>query len=110
MLLSGQVVPHQRNINRRTHANRVQCLDLLSHQIECQMRMRRANLCRVIRKSVMTLCEDRHRVYMPHFDGFREGPGVEFCSNVLAVFRSVEVQVYLTKTKRVWSHEKTLSF
>ena len=53
--------------------------------------------CRgIVTPAVMALCEDRHGIDMAFFQGADELVFVKFPTDIRAVFRGVEIEVYLS--------------
>ena len=94
LLLAGQVVPHDANVDRGQHPDPVQRLYLGAHEIRhSKVRVLCTYLRRVVREAVMALGEDRHGVYSPHPYRLGEDFGIEGSTDILAICRSVEIKV-----------------
>jgi hypothetical protein len=96
LLLAGQVVPHDADVDRCQHPDPVQRLYLGTHEIrDGEVGVPCAYLRRVVGEAVVALGEDRHGVYSPHPYRLCEDLGVEISAYVLASCRSVEIEVDL---------------
>ena len=98
MLLTGQVIPHEGDVDGCTHTDRMQGLDLLSHQVKFQMWMHRPDLGGIVGEAVMAFGENGHRVHVPHLHCFRKDLRVKVRTDILTCCRGMKIQVDLAKS------------